>query len=252
MENNNSRIKNIIISPPFGAWINRDWATSVIGTYTPSPRKGKWLNIFKTLRPTRHGWINKIGLRNPGLSTNLAGLFHAHEQKYNGVIFSFHGNNTAEWTNICDWLRSEKFEHSTIEMNISCPNVDKITVTPSIFYIFAQTFVNTIVKLPPTDDAYDLFQTAWNTGISYFHCCNTLPTENGGESGGQLKPYSLKLIEQIKNKHPDACVIGGGGIYIPQDVIDYKNAGADKISIATAWFTPWKIKAIREKAEELF
>ena len=47
----------------------------------------------------------------------------------------------------------------------------------------------------------------------------------------------------------DVTIIAGGGIYTKQDVIDYRNAGADDFSISTAWITkPWNVKEIYNEA----
>ena len=61
----------LIISPPFGNVINLSYATSVCGTYTAQKRIGMYNRYLKTLRPVckngKVGWINSIGLRNPGI-----------------------------------------------------------------------------------------------------------------------------------------------------------------------------------------
>ena len=58
----------LFISPPFGNYINLPKTTPIRGSFTLNERKGKWKQIFKTLRYIPGvGWINKIGLRNPGI-----------------------------------------------------------------------------------------------------------------------------------------------------------------------------------------
>ena len=59
----------LFISPPFGNYINLPNTTPIRGSFTLKERKGKWKQIFKTLRyiPHFNGWVNKIGLRNPGI-----------------------------------------------------------------------------------------------------------------------------------------------------------------------------------------
>ena len=59
----------IFISPPFGNYILTDKTISIKGSYTLYPRHGLLGRIIKTLRysPTNNGWINQIGLRNPGI-----------------------------------------------------------------------------------------------------------------------------------------------------------------------------------------
>ena len=57
------------ISPPFGNYINLPHTTSIKGSYALEPRSGLLPQILKTLRYSfqHNGWINKIGLRNPGI-----------------------------------------------------------------------------------------------------------------------------------------------------------------------------------------
>ena len=67
----------IFISPPFGNYIHLPNTMSIKGSYTLNHRPGLISQIFKTLRYTDFNgqkmWINKIGLRNPGI---LYGLKH--------------------------------------------------------------------------------------------------------------------------------------------------------------------------------
>ena len=59
------------ISPPFGNYLhfNNADCISIRGSFTLQPRDGLWLQILKTLRYSwkEQGWINQIGLRNPGI-----------------------------------------------------------------------------------------------------------------------------------------------------------------------------------------
>lgn len=57
----NSNLKRIIISPPFGTYLNFDWATSVKGTWTAFPRPGN--RVLRAIRTMRH----VEGGRAPGL-----------------------------------------------------------------------------------------------------------------------------------------------------------------------------------------
>jgi dihydroorotate dehydrogenase len=243
----NVDIQPIIISPPFGTFLCFKWSTSVVGTFTKNRRLGKWPSIIRTLRKTEGGWSNKIGLKNPGLKTVDMAFKFMHLAEI-PTIFSVHASNTEDWIWIHEWLKHLNIPNMIIEMNISCPNVICQPVEQSVLEMFATSFYNTILKLPPQYDlAMNIFNTAHDAGISNFHCCNTLPTHNGGESGHALKPYSLKVVENIRKiTHQEVNIIGGGGIYTPQDVDDYHNAGANMLSLSTIFFTPWKVPAVRK------
>ena len=59
----------LIISAPFGNYIQPVGATATLGTFTADPRPGRWRRVLLTVRYYRKlgGWVNKIGLRNPGI-----------------------------------------------------------------------------------------------------------------------------------------------------------------------------------------
>ena len=73
-------------------------AISVHGTFTVAPRPGRLKAIIKTLRYTKQGWRNKLGLRNPGLH---AGMF---KTSYDNVL-SVSAIETSDWTKNTDGYR---------------------------------------------------------------------------------------------------------------------------------------------------
>ena len=219
----------IFISPPFGNYINIDNTISIKGSYTLYPRDGLLFQIIKTLRysSTYSGWINKIGLRNPGID-------YAIKNYDNKSIVSIAILNKEE---IPILLRKIP-DNMNIEINISCPNTDKKMINDNI-----ECFINSkrkwcILKLSPYCDL-NLIDTYYNQGFRQFHCCNTLPVKEGGLSGKSLIPYSVNLIQNIKNKYSDTIIIGGGGIRDINDITTYNKAGAIHYSISTLFFNPF-------------
>ena len=107
----------IFISPPFGNYINLNNSMSIKGSYTLKERHGLFFQIIKTLRYSaiNKGWINKIGLRNRGLKYGLS--------RYNSKtdIISIAILRQNEINNILKILP----EDTNIELNISCPNLNK-------------------------------------------------------------------------------------------------------------------------------
>ena len=59
-----------------------------------------------------------------------------------------------------------------------------------------------------------------------------------------------RFIDIIKFEINDLTIIGGGGIYRPRDVRDYRDAGVDHYSLSTIWFTPSKVEAVKEEIYE--
>ena len=222
-------VKKFIISPPFGRYINVDWATPVKGTYTLHYRKGLIKQIITTLRPYRGGWVNRIGLRNCGIE-NVADFDRS-------AIYSLAAIERGDWFHIFNHLKGKV---DNVELNIGCPNVDKPPIPDWALHMFAGHFPFISLKVPPGQSSVDYISHAYACGIRTVHICNTVPVPQGGLSGRAIKPYSLVMIEKVKDKHPNIEVIGGGGIYTLEDLQDYINAGADRFSLATVWFKPWR------------
>lgn len=219
-------LKDFIISPPFGRYISHPDATSVKGSYTWERRNGLVLQTLKTFRPTKGGWVNKIGLRNRGIQN---------------VSFSRNNIYSIAGINDNDWLKMLAVipKGHMIELNLSCPNVDHYIIDIGAIE-WACNHFTTIVKIAPVSGADKIIEQCVNAGVHHIHLTNTLPVENGGESGSKLKPISLGLVKETRQQYPTVSIIGGGGIYDVQDVYDYRDAGANKFSIATAFMMPWR------------
>ena len=98
-----------------------------------------------------------------------------------------------------------------------------------------------IIKLSPKTEIKTI-DSYYDVGFRQFHCSNTLSIgeKRGGISGPILIPYTLKLVKEIKNKHPDTEIIAGGGIRDIDTLYKYKKAGADHFSVSTLLFSPIK------------
>lgn len=224
------------ISAPFGNYFKFKNAISVTGTWTFKTRPGLLKQIVKTLRYTKTGWRNKIGLRNAGIHTGML------RTAYNQVL-SVAAIEPFDWEKIRLAISTER----NIELNISCPNLDSHEDTTT--FIGFDKFPNhmrsewCIVKIPPTSSE-KLVDKIVNLGYTQIHASNTLPSEKGGLSGKILVPHTMGLISYIKKTHPHVTVIAGGGVTGRYDAQKYLDHGADHISLGTVCFTPWKIKAI--------
>ena len=105
----------LFISPPFGNYIYLKKTTPIRGSFTLNERKGKWMQILKTLRYIPGlGWVNRIGLRNPGID-------YAINTYQKGEIISIAIMNKWE----IDPILKKIPEDMDIELNVSCPNTEK-------------------------------------------------------------------------------------------------------------------------------
>lgn len=238
----------LIIDPPFGSYFNLEGALPVYGTFTSVPRPGRFRRVLLTVRPVNGGWINQLGLRNPGLQSYIDSckLARAGAAALPPHIVSIHGFSTNDWLFILDHLANcyhGSYRHECIvELNASCPNVIDDTIDYTKVFRTAHTFFESvIVKIGPTPADYRRAAEALAEGINAIHCGNTWPTPVGGVSGPPLKPHSLAMVQQVRQGAPPATVIiASGGITEFGDIVDYANAGADYVGVASLLLMPWR------------
>jgi len=225
------RAGTLFISPPFGNYVHFLGTLSIKGSYTYEPRPGLFGQIVKTLRYSfkDKGWINKIGLRNKGIDYAI--------DNYNSKkdIISIAILKEDEIDNFLEKIPGDM----NLELNISCPNLDKNPISENIHKFLNEKRSWCIVKLSPLTEM-SLVDKFYNDGFRQFHCSNTLPVEKGGLSGPSLIPYTCKIIRQIKEKYPDTEIIGGGGIRNYKTLELYRSNGAVHFSISTLLFSPLK------------
>ncbi len=232
----------LIISAPFGNYVQPRGATPTLGTFTRLARPGRWRRTIRTVRyyPRLKAWVNKIGLRNPGIDW-LASRAGSGRVDLSDKILSVHGFSDTEWAEVVDLAAG--LRPMAIELNMSCPNVGEIDWPAELFPRSVATGVRTIVKLPPVN-YQQMFTQALEAGVRTFHCCNTLPVPAGGVSGKPLQPVALQCIGRVLEiAGPDAglTIIGGGGITSSADIDRYVDAGASHVAIGTKAMNPLRL-----------
>jgi len=234
-------LKPLVISAPFGNYIQPRCATATLGTYTAAARAGRLWRIIRTVRyyPRLGAWVNKIGLRNPGID-HLRRAVKSGKVRAEDKLLSIHGFSPEDWWVLLD--RASEIGPMGLELNISCPNVGEMSWPPDLFRRATETGLPVIVKVPPV--RYEqIVDNALEAGVRWLHCCNTLPVPAGGMSGRPLLPISLRVVGEIRRTAQergvdDLRIIGGGGVRGPVDAIAYRNAGADLVAVGTLVFGP--------------
>ena len=236
-----SRLRPLVISAPFGNYVQPAGLTPTVGTFTALRRRGRVQQIVKTVRwyPWKGAWVNRIGLRNPGLAW-YAGKVAAGRIDPSGQLVSIHGFDDAEWGKLVP--EAAALKPLGMELNMSCPNVGHINWPAELFAdavaAGAAHGVGVVVKLPPVNWEQMAAQ-AVDAGVRAFHCCNTLPVAKGGMSGKPLLPVALGVVRAMRERFGDSLrLIGGGGITGPRDVAAYREAGADHYALGTKVMNP--------------
>lgn len=252
-------IKPLIISAPFGNYIQPAGTTATLGTFT-ALRRGGVLNrawrVLLTVRyyPRMKAWVNKIGLRNPGIDW-LVAKCQAGKVDVSDKLVSIHGFTAEDWYTLLE--KTAPLKPMAIELNMSCPNVGHIAWPEDLFERAAATGVPIIVKVPPVN--YDtMIEQAYAAGLRMLHCCNTLPNPGGGMSGKPLMAVALQCIQDLKRKpyFDELTIIGGGGVYQPDDVDAYTDLGVKHIAVGTKVMNPRYlfsdsgIAGIKQRAEK--
>jgi dihydroorotate dehydrogenase len=231
-------LKPLVVSAPFGNYIQPAGATPTLGTFTLHRRPGRLWQVIRTVRYRRgiKAWVNRIGLRNPGIDW-LADRAARGRTAVSDKIVSIHGFDGDQWAALLD--RVGRIRPLAVELNMSCPNVGEIDWPPELFSRALDSGVPVIVKLPPVN--YEqMAEQAVSAGVRAFHCCNTLPVPEGGMSGRPLQPVALKCIRDLRGKPfgAELTIIGGGGVYELSDIDIYADAGADHVALGTKTMNP--------------
>lgn len=219
------------ISPPFGNYLNFKNINSIKGSFTLYPREGLIRQIITTLRYDfiRKGWVNKIGLRNKGID------YAIEKYKNTNHIVSLAILSEEE----IEILNRKIPKNMNLELNISCPNIEKNLINDKINCFLNNERKWCIIKVSPLTDI-KLIDKYYQQGFRQFHCSNTIPVKEGGLSGKNIMKYNRFLIPEIKNKYKDTIIIAGGGIENYKDIYFYRNLGADHYSFSTVFFNFYK------------
>ena len=207
---------------------------------------------------TSSGMLNSIGLENIGIDAFLTEKLIQLKNIDTCIIVNFFGETSYEYVEMALAL-SDVERLDALEMNVSCPNIDKgglqFSSDPSILAELVSAVRKVtkkflIVKLSPNvTDITLLARAAENAGADALSVCNTfvgmsidlktrkphLANKTGGLSGPAIKPLALNLVYKTAQmvKIP---VIGIGGITSGDDAVEFLLAGAKAVQIGTANF----------------
>lgn len=231
----------------------------VFKTITPEPLEG---NQSPRVCETEHGFINSIGLQNPGLAVFERDI-HPHLAGMKPVrIASVAAFTVADFAMMVSRI-SELHHIDIIEMNVSCPNTDyhgkQFASDEKLFIEVVGACANVahrlplIVKLAPLNNNVAIIaEHAERLGVDGLTISNTFnglridPVTHtpmiaggggiGGYSGPAIKPIVLALVQQVSKK-VKIPIIGLGGVNSGADVVEYLLAGASLVGVGTANFS---------------
>jgi dihydroorotate dehydrogenase (NAD+) catalytic subunit len=215
----------------------------VTKTVTPEPREG---NPPVRIAETDFGMLNSIGLANPGRERFLAETLPALRGLGVPLWVSVGGFAAHEFAETC-----ARLEDVTIELNLSCPNVDEAPENAAeiVATCRAMTELPLYAKLSPA--AWDIAETARAVeaagadGLSLVNTMRglsldermrpTLARGAGGYSGPALRPIALAAVFACRSAVA-LPIVGMGGVSTGRHVLELIACGASHVALGTVLF----------------
>ncbi|NOZ59232.1 MAG: dihydroorotate dehydrogenase [Euryarchaeota archaeon] len=216
-----------------------------------SPREG---HRNPTVIEVEQGVLNAVGLSNPGVEEFAEELRQATSAGV-PVVASVYGFRAGEYAEVARRISGAGV--AAVELNLSCPNVEKVGALFGADEDLAFEVVREVkraVSLPVfaklTANAGDIVAIAKaceEGGADAITAINTvkamaidtrakapvLGNEVGGLSGPCIKPIALRCVYEIA-REVSIPVIGCGGIATGEDAVEFLLAGARAVQIGTA------------------
>jgi dihydroorotate dehydrogenase (NAD+) catalytic subunit len=232
----------------------------VTKTVTPEAREG---NQPVRIAETDFGMLNSIGLANPGRERFLAETLPALRGLGLPLWVSVGGFAAREYAETC-----ARLEDVTIELNLSCPNVDEAPESAAeiVAACRAATALPLYAKLSPA--AWDIAETARAVeaagadGLSLVNTMHglalderlapTLSRATGGYSGPALRPIALAAVYACR-RAVQIPIVGMGGVWTGRHALELIACGATHVALGTVLFAdseaPARVR--KELAEEV-
>jgi dihydroorotate dehydrogenase (NAD+) catalytic subunit len=228
----------------FGAFVTK--------SITLEPREG---NPPPQVVETDGGWLNSVGLRNPGLAAFLTKDLPFLRTLGVPVVASVAGHSVEEFCTVVRWL-DEAEGVAAVELNVSCPNVadgllfgsDPERTRQLVGLVRRLTRLPLFVKLAPNLlDPVSCARAAVDAGADALTVTNTLPAMavdvhtrrpklgglTGGLSGPAIRPVAVRMVWEVSRAVP-VPVVGVGGVATWEHAVEFLLAGARAVGIGSA------------------
>jgi dihydroorotate dehydrogenase (NAD+) catalytic subunit len=224
------------------------------------PRAG---NPEPRIVETRAGMLNAIGIQNPGIAAFVAEEIPKLRALAVPLIASVSGSEIDEYVQCAEILNAREEIHA-IELNVSCPNLEKGGIEFGSDPAVLEELVGRVKKVVPgktliaklTPNVTDIAATAQaaiDGGANALCVINTLRgmaidverqqpalgNKIGGLSGIGIHPVAVyavyKCYTACAKKH-NVGIIGLGGVTSAEEALELILAGATAVGIGTAMF----------------
>jgi dihydroorotate dehydrogenase (NAD+) catalytic subunit len=220
----------------------------VTKTITPLPREG---NPAVRIVETDHGMLNAIGLQGPGVDRFVRDVLPALRALGVPLWVSVGGFSAADFTTVCERLDGEE-DVETIELNLSCPNVDEAPESAAELVAAARAATRKplYAKLSPAQwdiatsakavaaagaDGLSLVNTMRGLAVDPATLKPRLGRGAGGYSGPALRPIALAAVWACASA-VDLPIVGMGGVTTGAEALDLVAVGAAAVALGTVLF----------------
>lgn len=231
------------------------WGAITVKGTTLNPREG---NPPPRIVETPSGLINAIGLQNPGIEKVLKEEIPAMRGHDVPLIINISGETVEEYVLLGE-LISRARGVAGLELNISCPNVERGGIAFGSDPLLVKELVSAvrrcypgplIVKLSPNTDRLPLIATAAEEGgadaLSLINTLRAMVVDIerqrpalanviGGLSGPAIRPVAVRAVWEVAAV-VEIPLIGMGGITSASDALQFILAGATGVAIGTGNF----------------
>ena len=216
-------------------------------------------NPAPRLHETPAGMLNSIGLQGPGVEAWLEHELPELERAGARVVASIWGTSVEAYGKAAEMLRDAPAAVLAVEVNLSCPNVE---ARRDVFAHSASATAEAVAataacgrprwaKLSPNvTDLPEIAGAALDAGADALTLVNTvmgmaidpetrrprLAAGGGGLSGPAIHPVAVRAVFECRAAHPDAPIVGVGGIRSGADAVEMLLAGANAVQVGTATF----------------
>lgn len=207
---------------------------------------------------TTGGMLNSIGLENVGVEALVSEVLPTLGDLGVPVFASIAGDTVRNYARLASRLE-DAGGVTALEVNVSCPNVEKGglqfgadagATSTVVMAVRENSDLPMFVKLSAAvSEVAKVAEAAARAGAAGLSLINTIPgmaidpvsrrpklgAVTGGLSGPAIKPIALKAVWDCYCA-TSLPVIGCGGIFDADDVVEFMLAGAAAVAIGTATF----------------
>lgn len=235
----------------------------VTKTITPLPREG---NPPIRIVETEHGMLNSIGLQGPGIDVFVSDHLPLLASLQVPLWVSVGGFSADDFRTVCERLDGEEAV-LTIELNLSCPNVDEAPESSAELVAAARSVTTKplYAKLSPAQwdlaKAAKAVEAAGADGLSLINTMRGLALDPatlrpslanalGGYSGPALRPIALAAVHTCAGA-TELPIVGMGGVSTGRHALELVSVGASAVALGTILFAdPGAPNRVRTELEE--